>query len=564
MKKSKRLPAGCTLAACLALLTTACSMPAAQPEATGDSPVVGTSSGMVEGVVEGNLRVFKGIPYAEAPVGEARWKPPVPKQAIDGVLEARDFGPACLNPSSRLSSIYASDLAPFSEDCLSLNIWAPANASNAPVFFWIHGGALRGGSSKETLYEGSELAKRGVVVVTINYRLGILGFLAHPELSAESPQGVSGNYGLLDQIEALRWVNANIAAFGGDPANVTIAGESAGGLSVMYLMAAPAAQGLFAKAIAQSAYMISTQELKEERFGTPSAEAAGAALAAALNAPDLDTLRSMDAQLLTDGATAAYYLPSGTIDGNVLPRQLVDVFDRGEQAQVPILAGFTSGEIRTLTVLAPPPPASAAEYEAAIRERYAGLADEFLRLYPATDLQESIFATTRDAMYGWTSERLVRSQTGVGQPSFLYLFDHGYPAADDAGMHAHHASELPYMWGNLDRTPPLWPKIPDTPAEHRMANAMLDYWTSFARDGKPFAAGEADWPAYGDHRGFMEFGETPQAGQHLMPGMFELHEETVCRRRADGGIPWHWNVGIISPPLPGEAGTDCQESSARD
>jgi para-nitrobenzyl esterase len=557
MNRQNHLATGCALAACLALFTTACNLPASMPETTGVTPVVSTSTGTVAGVFKGGLRVFKGIPYAEAPVGESRWKPPVQKRTWEGVLEAREFGPACLNPSSRLSSIYASDLAPFSEDCLSLNIWAPANASNAPVFFWIHGGALRGGSSKETLYEGSRLAERGVVVVTINYRLGILGFLAHPELSAESPQGVSGNYGLLDQIEALRWVNANIEAFGGDPSNVTIAGESAGGLSVMYLMAAPSARGLFAKAIAQSAYMISTQELKEDRFGTPSAEAAGAALAATLNAPNLKTLRSMDGQLLTDGATAAYYLPSGTIDGEVLPRQLVDVFDRGEQAQVPVLAGFTSGEIRTLTVLAPPPPATAQDYVHAIRERYLGLADEFLRLYPPDNLQESIFATTRDAMYGWTSERLVRSQTAAGQPSFLYLFDHGYPAADEAGMHAHHASELPYMWGNLDRTPPLWPKIPDTDEEHRMANAMLDYWSGFARDGQPSAAGEPEWPAYGSDRAYMNFADQPQAGKHLMPGMFELNEEVVCRRRADGGIPWHWNVGIISPPLPGPANSPC-------
>lgn len=551
---------GWCLAAFLALFSSACSQQNTADSmlpVDGGNPVVSTTSGRVAGFFKGDLRVFKGIPFAEAPVGEARWKPPVPKQAWEGELEATEFGPACFNPSSRLSSIYASDISPFSEDCLSLNIWAPADADNAPVFFWIHGGALRGGGSKETLYDGSELAQRGVVVVTINYRLGILGYLAHPELSAESPEGVSGNYGLLDQIEALRWVNANIAAFGGDPANITIAGESAGGLSVMYLMAAPSAQGLFAKAIAQSAYMISTQELKEERFGTPSAEAAGAALAVALDAPDLKSLRAADAQALTDGATAAYYLPSGTVDGKILPRQLVDTFNRGEQAQVPILAGFTSGEIRTLRVLAPPPPATAAEYESAIRERYLGLADEFLRLYPTDDLQESVFATTRDAMYGWTSERLVRSQTEAGQPSFLYLFDHGYPAADEAGMHAHHASELPYMWGNLDRTPELWPKIPDTAEEHRMASAMLDYWTSFARDGQPFAAGEAVWPAYGEEHSFMNFGEVPQTGKHLMPGMFELHEEVVCRRMADGTLPWHWNVGVISPPLPEDA-ADCR------
>jgi para-nitrobenzyl esterase len=455
-----------------------------------------------------------------------------------------------------MSTIYSSDIAPFSEDCLTLNVWAPADAAGAPVFFWIHGGALRAGSSKESLYDGTRLAQRGIVVVSINYRLGVLGYLAHPELSAESPLGVSGNYGLLDQIEALRWVNANIEAFGGDPANVTIAGESAGALSVMYLLAAPDARGLFAKAVAQSAYMVSMPELKEPRFG-PAAESIGAGLAATLKAPDLVALRAMDAQALADGAAVAQYFVSGTVDGKILPRQLVDVFDRGEQAPVPILAGFNSGEIRSLTVLAPPPPASTAEYETVIRDRYLDLADEFLRLYPGSDVQESIFATTRDALYGWTSERLVRKQTGLGQPSFLYLFDHGYPAADDAGLHAHHASELPYTWGNLDRTPPNWPKIPATEAESRFAEAMVGYWTSFARDGRPTATGAPDWPAYGDSRSFMLLGDAPQPSEHLMPGMYELHENVVCRRRATGEIPWHWNVGLASPPLPAGLDTPC-------
>jgi para-nitrobenzyl esterase len=511
----------------------------------------------VEGLAEGSLRVFKGIPYAAPPVDAARWKPPEPAPHWAGVRQATGFGPACIAPSPRMNTIYSSDIAPFSEDCLTLNVWAPADAADAPVFFWIHGGALRNGSSKESLYDGSRLAQRGLVVVSINYRLGVLGFLAHPELSAESPLGVSGNYGLLDQIEALRWVRANIEAFGGDPSNVTIAGESAGALSVMYLLAAPDARGLFSKAIAQSAYMVSMPELKESRFGSPAAEMVGAGLAAALQAPDIAAMRAMNAQTLADGAAAAHFFPSGIVDGMVLPRQLVDVFDQGAQAPVPILAGFNSGEIRSLTVLAPPPPASAEEYESVVRERYLELADEFLRLYPSSDLQESIFATTRDALYGWTSERLVSKQTELGQPSFLYMFDHGYPAADDAGLHAFHASELPYMWGNLGLTPPNWPKIPDTAEEARFAEAMVGYWSSFVQDGQPTAAGGPDWPAYGSSRSFMLLGDTPQPSNHMLPGMYELHERVVCRRRASGEVAWHWNVGLASPPLPASKDTPC-------
>lgn len=222
----------------------------------GHGPIINAPAGAVEGRMEGELRVFKGIPYALPPVGSARWKPPSPMPRWADVKKAAEFGAPCFQPKSKVPSIYAEDPMPMSEDCLTLNIWTPAAASNAPVFFWIHGGALTGGSSREAVYSGTRLADRGILVVSLNYRLGVLGWLAHPELSLESPLGLSGNYGLLDQIEALQWVRSNISAFGGDPSNVTIAGESAGALSVMYLMASPSARGLFSKAIAESAYMI--------------------------------------------------------------------------------------------------------------------------------------------------------------------------------------------------------------------------------------------------------------------------------------------------------------------
>ena len=334
----------------------------AQQAAAGQhGPMVRAPAGAAEGEMEGDLRVFKGIPYALPPVGPARWTPPSPMPRWEGTRKAVEFGPACFQPKPQLSSLYAVGPMPMSEDCLTLNIWAPSGAHNAPVFFWIYGGALSGGASRDPLYDGAGLAGRGMVVVSINYRLGVLGWLAHPELSKESPLGVSGNYGLLDQIEALRWVKRNIGAFGGDPSNVTIAGESAGALSVMYLMAAPPARGLFAKAIAESAYMISTPELKRTSFGSPSAEERGVKLATALHAPDIAAMRAMDAAKLTADAPAAGFAPFGNIDGHVMLRQLVEVFDKGEQAPVPLLAGSNSGEIRSLTVLAPKPPESSAQ-----------------------------------------------------------------------------------------------------------------------------------------------------------------------------------------------------------
>lgn len=517
-------------------------------------PVVAAPAGKLRGEARGALNVFKGIPYAQPPVGMNRWKPPVPMPSWSDVRDARQFGTACVQPKPRAESIYADEPPKMSEDCLFLNIWAPKDARKAPVFVWIHGGALTSGASSLAMYEGSKLATRGVVYVSINYRLGILGYLAHPQLSAESPDKVSGNYGLLDQIEALRWVKTNILAFGGDPDNVTIAGESAGALSVMHLMTSPPARGLFAKAIAQSGYMISLPELKRGNHGEQSAEGIGARLATALGATDLASLRSMDAVRMVEATVGTGYFPMNTVDGRILPRQIVDAFERGEQAKVPILAGFNEGEIRSLRILAPPVPKESATYESTIRNRYGELAPRFLQLYPSSNLEQSILAITRDAMYGWTAEKLVASQTKLGQPGFLYLFDHGYPAADEAGLHAFHAAEIPYVFGTIDRTSPRWPKIPQTTVEQTLSEAMLGYWTSFASAGTPRAINQSDWPAYGDSRAYMHFAGTPQAKQHLMPGMFELNDEVVCRRRAQRGQPWNWNVGIVAPTLPPREG----------
>jgi para-nitrobenzyl esterase len=516
----------------------------------GNGALVEAPAGKVRGVERGGLQIFKGVPFAAAPVGELRWKPPVPAPVFESEFDASEFGPACMQYRADQTGIYAENLKKVSEDCLSLNIWRPKDATDAPVFVWIYGGSLRSGANSLSMYDGAALAERGVMVVSINYRLGILGYMAHPELSAESPDGVSGNYGLLDQIEALRWIQNNIAAFGGDPDNVTIAGESAGALSVMYLMTSPPARGLFHKAIAQSAYMISTPALKEARYGFPSAEGIGAYVAGKLGKQNIAAMREMDAAALVKKSLEAGYIAWGTVDGVVLPDELVDVFDRGEQAPVPILAGFTSGEIRSLRVLLPKAPASAEDYEAAIRTAYGDLAYAFLERYPSSNIEESMLATTRDAMYGWTSERLVRKQTEAGAEGYLYLFDHGYPAADKAGLHAFHASEIPYMFGTIDDTTPNWPKIPDTPQERRLSDAMVGYWSSFARDGAPSAEGEHDWKPYSADEAYMYFADAPEGrATHLLPGMYELHEEVVCRRR-EAGIAWTWNVGVASPPLP--------------
>jgi para-nitrobenzyl esterase len=532
----------------LAALTAICF---AAPAFAQQAPIVDAPAGRVRGAAAGDVRIFRGIPYARPPVGQLRWRPPVQLARWPGVRDATQFGAACMQPQSPYF-VYAAT----SEDCLFLNIWAPANARNAPVLVWIHGGSLVSGAGSEAIYDGAAFAARGVMVVSINYRLGPLGWLALPALSAESDHDVSGNYGLMDQIEALRWVERNIRAFGGDPENVTIAGESAGALSVMYLMAASDARGLFHRAIAQSAYMITMPELRNGAYSNwPDAETIGLSLAGQLGAADLAGLRTMSAEAIVAGARTAGYFPLGTIDGHTLRRQLVDTFDAGEQASVPILAGYNEGEIRSLRFLLPPPPAHAAAYTNEIRVRYGDLTDAFLARYPAETMSESMLATTRDAMYGWTAERLAAKQTAIGAPSFLYYFDHGYPAADERGFRAFHAAEIPFVFGTTASTPTYWPAVPQNAREQRMSDAMLSYWAAFARDGAPRADGEEVWRPYGQDRQYMAFEDAPhlRAGP---PNSYEIHEAVVCRRRAHG-IAWHWNVGVIAPPLPSET-PECQ------
>ena len=537
-----------------ALLVGACVAADVQPPSAGNGEVVVSApAGIVAGTLNDGIRSFKGIPYAQPPVGDLRWKPPEAPALWSGVRDAKEFGHSCIqlpaNPTS--NSIYADDPSPMSEDCLTLNIWSPSSAENAPVFVWIHGGALVSGSSKFSMYDGESLARKGIVFVSINYRLGPLGYLAHPALSAESDRGVSGNYGLLDQIAALRWVKENISAFGGDPERVTIAGESAGALSVMYLMASPDARGLFDQAISQSGYMISSPKLSDRANGHFSGEELGQWLQGKLGAPDLDAMRSMDGQELTQKAISSGYLTWGTIDGEILPRQTVESFNKNEQAPVPLLAGYNSGEIRSLRRLLPPAPATEADYRDAVRKNYGDLAELFLELYPADDIDESMLAATRDAMYGWTAERMVAGQEQLDRSSFLYLFDHGYPAANEAGLHAFHAAEIPYVLGNIDKITPVWPAIPDNPQERAFASSLLDYWASFAHTGQPQAPGQEAWLSYGAERNIMVFAQSPAARRGGIGRAFDLQEKIVCRRLADGTISWHWNVGIASPENPG-------------
>jgi para-nitrobenzyl esterase len=517
--------------------------------------LIQTRYGAVSGcALPEGITAFKGIRYAQPPVGMLRWKPPLPPAAWTGVHAATEFGSASLQPRSPEGSIYADLPQRMSEDCLFLNIWTPRAApAKVPVMVWIHGGALRIGNLAGGLYDGAELARRGVVVVTVGYRLGVLGYLAHPELTAESPQRSSGNYGLLDQIAALRWVRDTIAAFGGDPDNITAFGESAGALSISQLMVSPLARGLFHKAILQSGYLMSNRELRHSSFGQPAAEEVGAALATHLGAADLATLRSMDGGKLTTLATLAGFDPQATIDGWVLPRQIVECFDRGEQAPIPLIAGFNAGEARSLRFFLPPLPADAAEYERLVGGIYGDLAGRYLELYPGTDIEESALAAARDGFYGWTAERLVRDQSRLDLSAYLYFFAHEYPAQVERRLQAFHGSELPYEFGlvgSSDRLPADWPRPPDDARERALSEAIMSYFTSFAALGTPAAPNAPVWPPYTADRAFLEIGDACRSSRDLLPGMFALHEGVVARRRAAGTQNWYLNVGLASAAVP--------------
>lgn len=515
-----------------------------------------TPLGALRGQNDGVVESFKGVPYAAPPVGELRWKPPVAQAPWAGVRTAAAYSPACLQPSSPIA-FYKDDPPSQSEDCLYLNVWAPVGAAKAPVIVWIHGGSLMLGTASSPHHDGRALAAKGAVVVTINYRLGVFGYLAHPELTAESAQGASGNYGTLDQIEALRWVRRNIEAFGGDPEAVTVMGESAGALSAVQLMASPLARGLFHRAIAQSVYLPAMPELKAARFAIPAAEEAGLAFGEKAGDGRLAALRTMPAPALLAAATSQFYMPQGTIDGWVHKGQLVDVFERGEQAQVPLLVGFNSGEVRAFDgPFGPPVPADADAYRAAVQARYCGQAEQFLKLYPAERPRDGAFDAARDAFYAWAAMRLASDQAGRGG-AYLYYFDHVYPSAAERGLGAFHASEVPFVFGEVGAgatAPKNWPAPPTRPQDVAVSQAMMDYWIGFARAGRPQAADRAEWPAFSaGARGYMRFGDAgARAGADLLPGVFEFHDGIVRSRRRSGDASWEmWNTGLAAQIQPG-------------
>jgi para-nitrobenzyl esterase len=495
-----------------AVLFTLAAGAGARAQGRIEGSAVAVDGGAVSGkwVANAHVRAYLGIPFAAPPVGELRWKPPQPVAPWQGVRAATEFGPQCLQPGATPKSVYfeysGGDL-PMSEDCLSLNIWAPADAKGRlPVMVWIYGGGFQVGAASRPVFNGTRLAERGVIVVSINYRVGVLGFFAQPALTAESPQHASGNYGLLDQVAGLQWVKRNIAAFGGNSDNVSIFGQSAGASSVAHLMASPLARGLFQRAIAESdAFPAKMASLAE-------AEAEGTALAGKLGASSLAELRAKSGQEILDSKATARPI----VDGWFLPADTYTLFRDGKEAPVPFLTGWNRNEGATFAHAA-----SLATYRKSVEDKFTKDAERVFKLYPAIDdvtARQASKNVFRDATFAWGTWTSARLHARHGQPAYLYFFDHPQPLGaqqtyeevdtpDKLGTF--HSSEYPYVFGTLDVLSRDW-----TAADLALSAELQAYWTNFARSGDPNGSGLPTWPKV-DTGGAatMQLGDRTGAGE---------------------------------------------------
>jgi len=470
----------------LILLCVAASvLPAAVPD------VVNVDAGSVQGVVTNGVAAFKGIPFAAPPVGALRWKAPQPAPHWEGVREAAKFGPRCMQ-SNIYNDMTFRDKGP-SEDCLYLNVWTPAQSANAllPVMVWIYGGGFAAGAASEPRQDGGNLAKKDVVVVSMNYRLNVFGFFAHAELAKESGHDSAGNYGLLDQVAALEWVHKNIAGFGGDPAKVTIFGESAGSFSVSALMASPLAQGLFQRAIGESGAFFSTVlNLKP----LSQSEEADAKFAESIGAHSLAKLRAMPAAKLLAAAGKEQEIRfAPNIDGYFLPRSVLEIYASGKQSHVPLMAGWNHDEGSYRSIFGKDAP-TAANF-VAYAHKHSGKADEFLKLYPAESDEQakrSAQDLAGDRFIAFSTWKWLEMQGATGQSTlYRYEFDDAPPGGDSPPRGAYHSAEIEFVFGALASE-----NLPWRPEDKALSDLMSTYWSNFAKTGDPNGPGLPQWPAY--------------------------------------------------------------------
>ena len=513
-------------------------------EAVDHDVVVTIDKGVLRGTLERDVMSFKGIPFASPPVRSRRWREAGEELPWSGVRDATKFSPRCSQTRSSPSDRYFDEGEwRVSEDCLYLNVWAPQGGRSLPVMVWIHSGGLVRGAGSSERNNGAELARRGVVVVTFNYRLGIFGFLAHPELSRESADSASGNYGIMDQISALSWVRRNVRAFGGDPERITIFGSSAGGWSTSYLMASPLAQGLFHRAIAQSNGDFGPMVgLREHPYDIPTAEEQGLAFATSLGAESISELREMSAQELLAASERNPFLTRANVDGRVLKGSVAEVFSQGGQADVPLIVGFNRDEPSLMPDLYEPVPESPARYAEEIRERYGDLASRFLTLYPADSPKESAARAFRDAVMSWAMQKWASLMNAKSSNAYLYRLDQS-PARDGESIGAFHGADNLYVFDHMDtfsEYPNIEVEVDE--ADRELADLMSGYWAFFAREGKP----PQTWQPYTpEQRYLMVFqdGEGRLTKQPT-PDEFDLFEEINLRRQEEEEFWDYRNVGL--------------------
>lgn len=487
---------------------------------SAQNPRVKTANGVVEGTIDSTgIHSFKGIPFARPPVGDLRWKEPQPAKNWSGVLKADHFGPNAMQKNVFGDMKFRS--SKMSEDCLYLNVWTPAKSAKErlPVLVYFYGGGFVAGDGSESRYDGESMAQKGIVAITVNYRLGVFGFLSHPELTKESVHHASGNYGLLDQNAALRWVQKNIAAFGGDPKRITIAGESAGSISVSAQMASPLSKNLIDGAIGESGAMIAPTL---PAISLADAEKNGVTFAQKAGTATLADLRAIPADKLLDLASKPGNPPMpAVVDGYFLPKPVVDIFAAGEQAHVPLLAGWNSAEVPYQALMwgdAPTPE----NYAKKIKQLYPKDSAEVMKLYPGATQDQVIESATKLAsdrfiVYSTWKWAKLQAKTG-GNPVYCYIFSHPRPpmvasmgnakaglaggvikedAKETPGkmpppfIGAAHASEIEYAMGNLGGNKVYaW-----TPDDYKVSATMEDYFANFIKTGNPNGAGLPEWPA---------------------------------------------------------------------
>ena len=489
-----------------------------------------TSNGILEGTVsaDSKIHIFKGIPFAAPPVGPLRWKAPEPAPNWTGARAAREFGARCMQGRIYSDMVFR-DPGP-SEDCLYLNVWSPAASAEAhlPVMVWIYGGGFAAGAASEPRQDGENLSRKGVVVVNLNYRLGIFGFFTHPDLAKESGHDSSGNYGLLDQVAALKWVHQNIAAFGGDPNNVTIFGESAGSFSVSALMASPLSQGLFKRAIGESGAFfgrtLKARSLKD-------AEAADEKFArASLGTDSLEALRAKPAAELMAAALKerndVRFAPD--IDGYFLPSSVDSIYADGKQSAVPLLAGWNSDEATYPAAFKNQPP-TAQSFKDWAQKEYGDMAEAFLKAFPAqTDEQarESAHALAGEQFTVYPTWKWIEMQLKTGNsPVYRYRFEDALPAesgSDGKSRGAYHSAEIEFVFNVLQSK-----KLPWRPQDFKLADQMSSYWTNFAKTGDPNGRGLPHWPTYnaGDNYQVMHLNFSSHAAPAQHREQFEFLDE---------------------------------------